>query len=62
MHGLQRHHHGNVDTGQKKRRLHGQDDDFAGGGTYVEAVAKAVIHDWNMPHQKRKGFLRTMTK
>ena len=51
-----------MSTRDKKRRLHGQDDDLIRGGTYVEAVAKAVIQDWNMPHQKRNGFLRTMTK
>ena len=43
----------------------------AGGGnpkilfemyTHVEAVAKAVIHDWKSPIQKVKGFLRTKTK
>ena len=30
--------------------------------THVEAVAKAVIHDWKSPIQKVKGFLRTKTK
>jgi hypothetical protein len=29
------------------------------GISYVEAVAKAVIHDWKRPHQNLNGFFRT---